>query len=120
MWVLSVADGSVIGTYYLRYPRFAALIDWDSDGLMEIVIPSEHGIFNARGRREVDLVDALPLGGPGTESPMVRVADVCGDARDEVILFNAEAIQIYTNTTPARDRAAAPGDPLRHTNFTYY
>jgi len=119
--VISLEDGSLRGAYYTSYPRFAAMADFDGDGLDEMVFPTEGGIFDTRGRREVRLTDALPLGGPGAETPMVRVADVCGDGRPEVILFNAEAIQIYTDPLPAPGPRAKPPttDPALH-NFTYY
>ena len=119
--VISLEDGSLRGAYYTSYPRFAAMADFDGDGLDEMVFPTEGGICDTRGRREVRLTDALPLGGPGAETPMVRVADVCGDGRPEVILFNAEAIQIYTDPLPAPGPRAKPPttDPALH-NFTYY
>ncbi len=119
--VVSLEDGSLRGTCYTSYPRFAARADFDGDGLDEMVFPSEGGIFDTRGRREVRLADALPLGGPGAETPMVRVADVCGDGRPEVILFNAETIQIYTNPSPAPGSRPHPPitDPALY-NFTYY
>jgi hypothetical protein len=112
-------SGRRLGTYYARYQRFTALFDWQFDGVDEIVIPCDHGLFDGRGNRVVDLVDAPQMGGPGAESPFVRLADLDADGRDELILFNAETICVYrapgTEKPPAR-RA----DPLRQGNFTYY
>jgi len=112
-WTVSLETGRTIGTYTSRYPRFDRLVDWDGDGLMELFIPGEAALFDAHGRCEAKLTDALPLGGPGEESPMARVRDVDGDGCDELILFNAEEIRIYRMRGTVHDTRGG-------VNFTYY
>ena len=114
-------DGHWLGAFTSAYPRFHRLVDWDGDGVQEVLLPADGVICDAEGDVLVRLEGALPLGGPGTESPMAHVADVWGDGRDEVILFNAEAIQIFTNPEPA-DPPPAPQSVVqaRYYNATYY
>ena len=52
---------------------------------------------------------------------MVHVADVLGDGRDELIVFNAREIAIFTN--PTKPKRAIPPQPAvmkRYYNATYY
>ncbi|HJN15231.1 MAG TPA: VCBS repeat-containing protein, partial [Armatimonadota bacterium] len=115
------ARGEWLGAFYVSYPRFHRIIDWDGDGVMELVIPSYGVIHSGKGRPLVELSDAPSLGGPGTETPMVHVADVLGDGRDELIVFNAREIAIFTN--PTKPKRAIPPQPAvmkRYYNATYY
>jgi len=115
------ADGTWLGAFTSAYPRFFRLVDWDGDGVQECLFPADGVVCDAEGDVAVRLEGALPLGGPGTESPMAHVADVWGDGRDEIILFNAEAIQIFSNPEPADP--APPPQPVvqaRYYNATYY
>jgi len=115
------ADGRWLGCYYVSYPRFHQLIDWDGDGVMEVAIPSDQVLCDGRGRAVLRLDGAPELGGPGVETPMLRIADVCGDGRDELIFYNAESIVIYSNPKPAaREVPPQPVVQQRYHNFTYY
>jgi hypothetical protein len=113
--------GRWLGAFYVSYPRFHKLMDWDGDGVMEIVIPSDHLLCDGRGRPVVRLADAPELSARGAETPIPRIADVCGDGRDELVLFNADSILVYGNPRPAR--RPFPAQPVvqeRYYNFTYY
>lgn len=113
--------GRWLGAFYVSYPRFHRLMDWDGDGVMEIVIPPDHLLCDGRGRPVVRLAGAPELSAAGAETPIPRIADVCGDGRDELILFNADSILVYTNPEPARRPfPAQPPVQERYYNFTYY
>jgi hypothetical protein len=110
-----------LGALYVSYPRFHRLVDWDADGVMEIVIPSDGIVCDGTGRPVLRLEAGPILGGPGKETPMVHVADVIGDGRDELIVFNSEEIAVFTNpATPARPIPPQPAVLKRHYNATYY
>ena len=113
--------GEWVGCYYVSYPRFHRIIDWDGDGVMEVAIPSDDLICDGRGRPIVALADGPSLGGPGVETPMCHVADVLGDGRDELVVFNAEEIAIYANPSePKAKHERKPAVMKRHYNATYY
>jgi hypothetical protein len=115
------AHGGSIGAYYVNYPRFARLVDWKGDGTASIVLPADQAVYDGQGRCLARLAHAPVLGGPGAESPMVQTADVCGDGRDELILYNAEEIVVYRNPRPApKGMTPRPVVQERCRNFTYY
>jgi hypothetical protein len=115
------ARGRWIGAYYVRYPRFARLVDWEGDGVMSLVFPADHAIYDGRGRCLARLADAPAFGEDDWESPVVRTADVNGDGRDELILYNAFRLAVYENPRrPRRPRSPQPVVQERHYNFTYY
>ncbi|MGQ9732999.1 MAG: rhamnogalacturonan lyase family protein [Candidatus Zipacnadales bacterium] len=119
--VMLSATGEWLGAFYVSYPRFHRLIDWDGDGVMEIAIPSDGVICTGEGEVIAKLEGGPTLGGPGTESPMAQAADVQGDGRDELILFNAAEIAVFANPAPPR-RVIAPLPAIqkRYYNATYY
>lgn len=111
-------NGNVLGTYMPDYTRFHDVIDWDGDGVMEIIIPRADGLFDGRGRQVVRFLNPLPHPND-RETPFCYVADVYNDGNDDVVLLDDSSIRIYNNP------ALPPRKPKltvlrRHYNFTFY
>jgi hypothetical protein len=120
-WLGSTAWGEWLGSYYVSYPRFQRLMDWEGDGVMELVIPSDGVLVDGQGRLRVRLASAPLLDGPGEMSPMAFVADLLGDGRDELVLLNARRIVVYANPDPPHaELASKPVVMRRYYNATYY
>ncbi len=110
--------GNVLGTYMPDYTRFHDLIDWDADGIMEIIIPRADGIFDARGRQLVRFLNP-PAHPEDRETPFCYVADVSNDGNDDVVLLDDSSIRIYSNAN-LPPRKPKPLVMKRYYNFTFY
>jgi len=121
-WILS-EDGRLLGTYLTNYGRHHDLVDWNGDGIDEIIFGHARALCDGRGQRlatfapdSSDLI--LTPEGSGDPEPFVLVGDVTGDGREDVILHSAEQIEIYANPSPQ-----PPRHPVRigsGLNFTLY
>ncbi|MBL8178414.1 MAG: hypothetical protein JNK48_27315 [Bryobacterales bacterium] len=81
-----------------------APVNWRGDGIEYALLSGnirEGGMVDGRLRRVVMFPD------DGHPDLTYHVADVTGDARDEIILWDRASVWIYT-----QDRAAAPGKPV--------
>jgi len=112
------AKGNVLGSYMPDYTRFHDVIDWDGDGVMEIIIPRADGLFDGSGRQLVRFLNPPPHPSD-RETPFCYAADVYGDGNDDVILLDDSSIRIYSN---AKLLPREPKHPVmkRHYNFTFY
>ena len=94
-------QGTVLGSFRCGYGRHHRLIDWDGDGLMEILIGQSRRLFNGQGQC------VARLGQEGTFAsengpqegndpcPFAIVGDLDGDRRPEIILHSPSLIEIY-------------------------
>jgi hypothetical protein len=110
--------GNVVGTYLADYTRFHDVIDWNGDGVMEIVIPRADGIFDGRGRKLVQFLNPPPHP-TDRETPFCYIADVYNDGNDDVILLDDSSIRIYNNPKLPRGKPK-PLVSKRHYNYTFY
>ena len=103
-WQKAMEDGRPKGSY----PRF---IDWDGDDMLEICLVERH---TSQPRASVN--DArtgkclLETSHHGLGEGMIRILDVSGDGREEVLVWNREEMAIYFNT----DAPHTPVQPKRH------
>jgi len=80
-------------------------VNWDGSGV-ELLL-GRGGLYDAYGRLVVKSPDA-PRGG-------VAVYNVCGDVRDEIIIWDREELHIYTQSEPFRGRRIYA--PIRHPDY---
>jgi len=111
-------QGNILGSYMPDYTRFHDVIDWDGDGVMEIIIPRAEGLFDARGRQLVRFLNPPPHP-TDRETPFCYVADMYRDGNDDVILLDDSSIRIYSNPNLA-PRKPKPLVMKRYYNFTFY
>lgn len=112
------AKGNILGSYLPDYARFHDLIDWNGDGVMEIIVPRADGIFDAVGEQLVRFLDPPPHP-TDRETPFCYVADMFNDGNDDVILLDDSSIRIYSNGKLLA-RRAKPLVMKRYYNFTFY
>ena len=112
------AKGNVLGNYLPDYARFHDLVDWNGDGVAEIIIPRAEGIFDTAGRQLVRFLDPPPRP-TNRETPFCYVADMYNDGNDDVILLDDSSIRIYSNDK-LPTRRAKPLVMKRYYNFTFY
>ncbi len=110
--------GNILGSYMPDYTRFHNVIDWDADGVMEIIIPRADGLFDTRGRQLVRFLNPPPH--PyDRETPFCYVADIYNDGNDDVVLLDDSSIRIYSNSN-LPPRKPKPLVAKRYYNFTFY
>ncbi len=117
IWLFD-ADGRTLGEYLIYgYGRPQALLDWNGDGLMELVAGNCLRILDGRGR-------CIGRFGPESElagepyGPSPYVGDVDGDERPEVVLFSSARKHVWIYKGPNVPRV--PGLPIGTPNFTLY
>jgi len=102
VWLLHT-DGTHIGTYLTNYSRHHRLVDWNGDGLDEIVLANALTICDGTGNRVVsfdldgkaeDIRVEQPAGDPG---PLVSVVDVTGDGLEDVVLHTDRKIFVFAS-----------------------
>jgi hypothetical protein len=122
VWLMD-GRGRLLVDFRCDYGRHHRLIDWDGDGLMEILVGNTKKLFSGTGRCVAQFgpegafaAAAGPRGGndPG---PFAAVGDLDGDGRPEVILHSAAAVMIYKSAKAAKMRRAPVGTGP---NFTLY
>jgi hypothetical protein len=115
--------GRHFGTIHCFESRHHRLIDWNGDGLDEIVIGNTLRLFNGKG-------ECLARFGPenafegetgeqkGNDSgPLAMVGDLDGDGRPEIILHALKSILIYKSEQAAKIQQPRVGTGV---NFTLY
>ena len=115
-------NGEIIGEFLMNYSRHHRLVDWNGDGLYEIVLANALTICDGFGKRiaSFDLNDKAEdvradkkAGDPG---PLVSVLDVSGNGAGDVILHTDERIFVYKNPSVPKQKAFFPDS----FNFTLY
>ena len=83
-------------------------VNWSGDGVE--LIGAAYGLYDGYGRMVVEF--------PNSHSGKVWVYDICGDQRDEVIVWNDKLLSIYTQDRPfSGDRIFAPKRRLYNQTF---
>jgi len=120
LWLLD-SKGTLLAELICRNGRFHRLIDWDGDGLKDILIASDAKLFSSSGKCLAQLSQAEPdteiLSHENDESPFLAVtADLDGDNCPEIILHSRRNVLIYkSGQTPAVE-----GIPAGTPNYTLY
>ncbi len=124
IWTYS-ATGEWLGRLAVGYGRFHTLVDWDGDGLDEIVVPHARGLFDHQGRRlatfamesQVDLYGGAPYEQGEVGNTVLR-GDLDGDGVADLVLTAPAAAYVFTNPSPAG--TTAPAGQGSGVNFTFY
>ncbi len=122
LWVMD-AQGNRLGSYLCGDSRHHRLIDWDGDGVDEILVGQTQRLLNARGECVARLgpVDAFhratPVPPDEDHEPFGLVGDMDGDARPEILLYSQTKILIYRSEKAARVPALRLGTGV---NVTLY
>ena len=120
-WLIDI-DGNHVGTYVTKYNRHHRIVDWNGDGLYEIVLANALTVCDGQGNR----VASLGLGGaegdvakeqPGSDpNPLASVCDTTGNGVDDVVLHTDTRIFVYLNPSqPGKESAVS-----ENSNFTLY
>jgi hypothetical protein len=119
VWVLD-DKGRLLGQIITAYSRHHCLADWTGDGVDEICIAHNAGLYNHQGRRigtfstpGLDLHEAKMK----YETSML-IGDMTSDGIPDVIIATPYVVYIYKNTEGKR-----PDKPVRigtESNFTLY
>ncbi len=123
-WLIHT-DGTHIGTYLTNYSRHHRLVDWNGDGLDEIVLANALTICDGAGKGVV----SFDLNGKADDvraeqrsadpGPLVSVVDVTGNGVEDVVLHTDRKIYVFASgREPSQtERNNAASDT---TNFTLY
>ena len=115
-------DGNHVGTYITKYNRHHRIVDWNGDGLYEIVLANALTICDGLGNRiaslglsgtEADVTKEQPGNDP---NPLVSVCDVTGNGVEDVVLHTDTKIFVYLNPSQPGTKAAIS----EGSNFTLY
>jgi hypothetical protein len=118
LWLLA-EDGRRLGEIVSDYSRHHALLDWDGDGLDDVVIAHARGVFNGQGRR----LGTFDMENPDDVDPaemMCVTGDFTGDGVADVMLTTKACVAVYLYRNPSGRKAdrAVPLGTSR--NFTLY
>lgn len=122
LWLLD-EQGNRLGEFICGGSRHHRLIDWNGDGLDEILIAQPCRLFDGRGRcvarlGPVDVPEmdtpSRPAGDPG---PLAATGDLDGDGRPEIILHSAKRVVVYRSEQAAKLGTGTLGTGV---NFTLY
>lgn len=100
LWIVS-ESGERLGTIVCGYARHHRLVDWDGDGLEDVVIGNARRVFNGRGEciarlgPDAAFADAIGEQKDNDPGPFVAVADMDGYRRPEIILHTTKTVVIY-------------------------
>lgn len=123
IWLLH-EDGELLGEFMVDYGRFHTIVDWNNDGIEEIVIPHHRGLFDYRGQR-VGTFAMEPQPDPYAGQPhdqgeiggIVMRGDFTGHGRHDLLITAPDRVCIFQNPAPAQPPTAPPGS---HPNFSLY
>lgn len=119
MWVLD-EKGQLLGQIMGNYSRHHGLLDWDGDGLCEMIVAHNGALYNHQGKR------VSTFHTPGLEAASAKakyersllLGDMTGDGIRDVVLTTPETIYIYKNMNAKRPDESIPlGTEI---NFTLY
>ena len=122
LWVLD-EEGKHLGQLITDYSRHHHLLDWTGDGLNEIMVAHNGGIYNYKGKCIGVFVTPRPTknGSPADESVSERsilTGDMTGDGIPDVVLATTEAVYIFKNKKGLKPDKPAPLGT--GPNFTLY
>jgi len=113
-------EGYLLGRITTNYSRHHALLDWDGDGVDEIIVAHSGGLYDYRGTRSATLATpgAEPPNVKGTYEKSLFVGDMDGDGIADLTLTTPDRVYVYRNVHGRKAR-----DPVRlgsERNFTLY
>ena len=118
IWVLD-EKGELLSRIVTDYSRHHCLLDWTGDGVDEILVAHNGGIYDHHGRRVGVL--AVPGGGLEVERKGERsilIGDITGDGVRDVMMATTENVYIYINKKGKKGKG--PIMPGTEFNFTLY
>ena len=116
-------QGKLLGRYFCGDSRHHRLIDWDGDGLQEILVGQEQRLLDGQGRCALqfgpaDAFDKSAVVHPDQDhEPFALVGDLDGDERPEIILYSGEKVLVYRSDEAAKVPALKLGTGV---NVTLY
>jgi outer membrane protein assembly factor BamB len=119
VWVLD-EHGKHLGQLVTDYSRHHCLLDWNGDGIEEILIAHKAGLYNNQGRRIGTFNtpgEQVAEGKPSYEKSIL-LGDMTGDGILDVMLATPYNVYIYKNT-----KGKKPNKPVRlgtEPDFTLY
>ena len=119
LWVLS-ATGELLGQIVTDYSRHHCLLDWNGDGLDEIIVAHNRGLYNYQGQRigTFSTPGSKPSDENGKYETSILTGDMTGDRIPDVIIATPQTVYIYKNTRGKKpDEHSDPGTEF---NFTLY
>ena len=119
LWVLD-GKGELLGQLVTDYSRHHCLLDWDGDGLDDILVAHKCGLYNHRGQRFGTFgTPGLELGaGKGEYERSILIGDMTGDGVQDVMIATPYTVYIYENTSGKKpDKPVPLGTEF---NFTLY
>lgn len=122
VWLLD-AKGRRIGSWMTDYGRHHRIVDWDGDGLDEVLLAHSRRLVDGKGKCTARFGPKGAFDGESREmrsndpAPFGLVGDLDGDGRSEVILHSVSTIHIYRSERSAKVRNAPLGTGV---NVTLY
>jgi hypothetical protein len=119
LWILD-EQGRLLGQLVTDYSRHHCLLDWTGDGIDEIIVAHNGGLYNHQGRRigTFSTPELRPTAGKSQYEKSVLVGDMTGDGVADVIMAAPNAVYIYENAAGKK-----PDEPVplgTEFNFTLY
>jgi len=115
-WLIDVS-GIHIGTYVTNDMRYHGLVDWNGDGLDEIVLAQVLTMVDGLGNRIVSFgFDRAAKAKHSEQSILVKIIDVTNNGVGDVVLHTGTNIYIYRNPSQLKKKEAI-SDTV---NFTLY
>ena len=118
VWTLD-EKGEHLGRIVTDYSRHHCLLDWTGDGVDEILVAHNGGIYDYHGRRIG--IFAVPGGrqvGQRKGERSMLIGDMNGDGLRDVMMATTEKVYIYINKKGKR--GSEPVQPGTEFNFTLY
>jgi outer membrane protein assembly factor BamB len=118
LWALD-DNGKLLARIVTDYSRHHCLLDWTGDGIDEILVAHNGGIYDYQGRRIGVL--AIPDGtrvGQRKRQRSMLIGDMNGDGLRDVMMATTEKVYIYTNKNGKKE--SRPVRPGTDSNFTLY
>jgi hypothetical protein len=107
--VLMDENGQVLGTFNNLYSRMHKLVDWNGDGLDEMVLAVPGGVFDGHGKQIARL---------SQRGGSLTIGDMTGDRIPDIALANGAQVYIYQNQSGVKPARSVPfGSGL---NYTLY
>lgn len=109
MWVMD-EKGKPLGQIVTNYSRHHCLLDWDGDGLDEIIVAHSGGLYDHKGRRVATFAT------PGSETDQedlkyetsLLTGDFTGDGVPDLALVTPHKVYVYKNTSGSKPDKPIP------------
>ena len=117
IWLFDL-NGRAMGEYLIYgYGRPQALLDWNGDGLMELIAGNCLRVLDGKGRCVARFGPQSELAGE-PYGPSPYIGDVDGDQRPEVTRYSSVKRRVWIYKSDKTPKV--PGIPIGTPNFTLY